>query len=69
MDQFKKECYAIRIKVKVYQQGEIRVSDVASWFYLPTRKARRLLDWMVAEGRLKKKKIKYAGNAYMNVYY
>lgn len=69
MDRNKKLCYAIQIEIKVYRNGEIRVSDVESWFFLPKRKARNLLDWMVAEGMLKKKKIKYAGNAWMNVYY
>ena len=31
-------------------------------------KARRLLDWMVLNGLIKKKVIKYAGNANLNVY-
>lgn len=69
MDQTKKLALAIQIKIKAYRYGEIRVSDVASWYYLPKRKARNLLDWMVTKGMLKKKKIKYAGNAEMNVYY
>lgn len=69
MEQTKKLALAIQIEIKAYRYGEIRVSDVASWYYLPKRKARNLLDWMVTKGKLKKKKIRYAGNAEMNVYY
>ena len=69
MEQTKKLALAIQIEIKAYRYREIRVSDVASWYYLPKRKARNLLDWMVTKGMLKKKKIKYAGNAEMNVYY
>lgn len=47
---------------------QIRVSDVASILYINKDKARRLLDWMVREGYIKKRTIKYAGNASLNVY-
>ena len=47
---------------------QIRVIDVASILYINKDKARRLLDWMVREGYIKKRTIKYAGNASLNVY-
>lgn len=47
---------------------QIRVADVASILYINKDKARRLLDWMVREGYIKKRTIKYAGNASLNVY-
>lgn len=47
---------------------QIRVTDVASILYINKDKARRLLDWMVREGYIKKRTIKYAGNASLNVY-
>lgn len=47
---------------------QIRVSDVASLLYINKDKARRLLDWMVSQGYIKKRTIKYVGNANLNVY-
>lgn len=47
---------------------QIRVADVASMLYINKDKARRLLDWMVSQGYIKKKVIKYVGNANLNVY-
>lgn len=47
---------------------QIRVADVASMLYINKDKARRLLDWMVCRGYIKKKIIKYAGNATLNIY-
>lgn len=47
---------------------QIRVADVASILYINKDKARRLLDWMVYQGYIKKKVIRYAGNANLNVY-
>ena len=47
---------------------QIRVADVASILYINKDKARRLLDWMVREGYIKKRTIRYAGNASLNVY-
>lgn len=47
---------------------QIRVADVASMLYINKDKARRLLDWMVSQRYIKKKVIKYVGNANLNVY-
>lgn len=68
MNKFEKEVNANSIMMMLTINPQIRVSDVASKLYLSKDKARRLLDWMVFQGYLKKKVIRYAGNASMNVY-
>lgn len=68
MNKFQKEVNANTIMLMLTQNPQIRVSDVTSKLYLNKDKARRLLDWMVFQGYLKKKVIRYAGNASMNVY-
>lgn len=68
MNKFEKEVNANSIMMMLTINPQIRVSDVASKLYLNKDKARRLLDWMFFQGYLKKKVIRYAGNASMNVY-
>lgn len=68
MNKFEKKDNANRIMLMLTLNPQIRVSDVASQLYLNKDKARRLLDWMVYQGYLKKKVIRYAGNANLNVY-
>lgn len=68
MNKNAKEHYAERIMVLINRRNQIRVSEVASWLYLNKDRVRRLLDWMVSEGYINKKTIKFAGNANMNVY-
>lgn len=68
MNKNAKEHYAERIMVLINRRNQIRVSEVASWLYLNKDRVRRLLDWMVYEGYINKKTIKFAGNANMNVY-
>lgn len=68
MNKFEKEVNANSIMMMLTINPQIRVSDVASKLYLKKDKARRLLDWMVYQGYLKKKVIRYAGNANLNVY-
>lgn len=68
MNKFEKEVNANSIMMMLTINPQIRVSDVASKLYLNKDKARRLLDWMVNQGYLKKKIIRYAGNANLNVY-
>lgn len=63
-----KKIFACRIMQMINVNPQIRVSDVASLLYINKDKARRLLDWMVNQGYVKKKVIKYAGNANFNVY-
>lgn len=68
MNKILKETKAEIIMSMQRNNPQIRVSDVASKLYLNKDKARRLLDWMVKEGYIKKRTIKYAGNASLNVY-
>lgn len=68
MNKFEKEVNANRIMLMLTLNPQIRVSDVASQLYLNKDKARRLLDWMVYQGYIKKRVIKFVGNANMNVY-
>lgn len=68
MNKFEKEVHANDIMLMLVNNPQIRVADVASKLYLNKDKASRLLDWMVKEGYLKKRIIKFAGNASLNVY-
>lgn len=68
MNKFIKEANARKVMMMLHHCYQIRVSDVASKLYINKDKARRLLDWMVLNGLIKKKVIKYAGNANLNVY-
>lgn len=68
MNKFEKEVNANQVMMMLVNNPQIRVSDVASKLYLNKDKARRLLDWMVSKGYIKKRTIKYAGNASLNVY-
>lgn len=68
MNRFMKEVYSNKIMLMLPFYHQLRVSDVASKLYLNKDKARRLLDWMVSQGYIKKKVIKYVGNANLNVY-
>ncbi len=63
-----KKIFAHRIMLMLNNNPQIRVSDVASLLYINKDKARRLLDWMVNQRYIKKKVIKYVGNANLNVY-
>lgn len=68
MNKFIKKANASKVMMMLHHCYQIRVSDVASKLYINKDKARRLLDWMVLNGLIKKKVIKYAGNAILNVY-
>lgn len=68
MDRNAKEYYSDRIMALINRRGQVRVTEIASWAYMKKARVRRLLDWMVSAGYINKKKIKYAGNASMNVY-
>ena len=68
MNKFEREAKASKVLMMMRFNFQLRVSDVASQLYLNKDKARRLLDWMVQQGYIKKKVIKYVGNANLNVY-
>lgn len=68
MSKYVREVMADKVLMMLNHCYQIRVSDVASKLYINKNKARRLLDWMVLNGMIKKKVIRYAGNANLNVY-
>lgn len=68
MNKFEREAKASKVMMMLRCNLQLRVSDVSSQLYINKDKARRLLDWMVLQGYLKKKVIKYVGNANLNVY-
>ena len=68
MNKFEKEVNKNKIMLMLVNNPQIRVADVASKLYLNKDKARRLLDWMVYQRYIKKRTIKYIGNANLNVY-
>lgn len=68
MNKYVKEVMADKVLMMLNHCYQIRVSDVASKLYINKDKARRLLDWMVLNGFIKKKVIRYAGNANLNIY-
>ena len=68
MNKLEKEVNKNKIMLMLVNNPQIRVADVASMLYLNKDKARRLLDWMVYQGCIKKRTIKYVGNANLNVY-
>ena len=68
MNKFQREANASKVMMMLHCNLQLRVSDVASQLYINKDKARRLLDWMACQGYLKKKVIRYIGNANLNVY-
>lgn len=68
MDRQQKESSANIILTMLRSNPQIRVKDVATKLYINKDKARRLLDWMVAQGYIIKKTIKFDYNVIMNVY-
>ena len=68
MNKYVREIMANKVLMMLHHCYQIRVSDVASKLYINKDKARRLLDWMVSQGYIRKKVIKYVGNANLNVY-
>lgn len=68
MNKFEREAKASIVMMMLHCNLQLRVSDVSSQLYINKDKARRLLDWMVLQGYLKKKVIKHVGNANLNVY-
>lgn len=68
MNKYVREVMANKVLMMLRHCYQIRVSDVASKLYINKDKARRLLDWMFLNGLIKKKVIRYAGNANLNIY-
>lgn len=68
MDRQLKESSANIILTMLRSNPQINVKDVATKLRINRDKARRLLDWMVAQGDIIKKTIKFDYNVIMNVY-
>lgn len=63
-----KEASANIVLTMLRSNPQISVKDVAIKLRINRDKARRLLDWMVAQGDIIKKTIKFDYNVIMNVY-
>lgn len=68
MDRQQKEASANIVLTMLRSNPQISVKDVATKLKINRDKARRLLDWMVAQGYIIKKTIKFDYNVIMNVY-
>ena len=68
MDRQQKESSANIFLTMLRSNPQISVKDVATKLRINRDKARRLLDWMVAQGYIIKKTIKFDYNVIMNVY-
>lgn len=68
MDRQQKESSANIVLTMLRSNPQISVKDVATKLRINRDKARRLLDWMVAQGDIIKKTIKFDYNVIMNVY-
>ena len=68
MDRQQKESSANIVLTMLRSNPQINVKDVATRLRINRDKARRLLDWMVAQGDIIKKTIKFDYNVMMNVY-
>ena len=68
MDRQLKESSANIVLTMLRSNPQISVKDVATRLRINRDKARRLLDWMVAQGYIIKKTIKFDYNVKMNVY-
>ena len=68
MDRQQKESSANIVLTMLRSNPQISVKDVATRLRINRDKARRLLDWMVTQGDIIKKTIKFDYNVIMNVY-
>ena len=68
MDRQQKESSANIVLTMMRNNPQISVKDVTAKLRINRDKARRLLDWMVAQGYIIKKTIKFDYNVRMNVY-
>ena len=68
MNKYVKEVMASKVLMMLHHCYQIRVSDVASKLYINKDKARRLLNWMISEGYIVKRTIRFGYNVKMNVY-
>lgn len=68
MDSQQKESNANIILTMLRSNPELNVNDVAARLKINKDKARRLLNWMISEGYIIKRTIRFGYNVKMNVY-
>lgn len=68
MDRQQKESSANLILTMLRSNPQISVEDVAAKLCINRDKARRLLNWMVSEGYIVKRTIRFGYNVKMKVY-
>ena len=68
MDRQQKESSANIILTMLRSNPQISVEDVATRLVINRDKARRLLNWMVSEGYIIKRTIRFGYNVKMKVY-
>lgn len=68
MDRQQKESSANIVLTMMRSNPQISVEDVAAKLRINRDKARRLLNWMVSEGYIIKRTIRFGYNVKMNVY-
>lgn len=68
MDRQQKESNANIILTMLRSNPQVNVNDVAARLKINKDKARRLLKWMISEGYIVKRTIRFGYNVKMNVY-
>lgn len=68
MDRQQKESNANIILTMLRSNPQLNVNDVAARLKINKDKARRLLKWMISEGYIVKRTIRFGYNVKMNVY-
>lgn len=68
MDKQQKESSANIVLTMLRNNPQLNVNDVAARLKINKDKARRLLNWMISEGYIIKRTIRFGYNVKMNVY-
>lgn len=68
MDRQQKESSANIVLTMLRNNPQLNVNDVAARLKINKDKARRLLNWMISEGYIVKRTIRFGYNVKMNVY-
>ena len=68
MDRQEKESSANIVLTMLRNNPQLNVNDVAARLKINKDKARRLLNWMISEGYIIKRTIRFGYNVKMNVY-
>lgn len=68
MDRQQKESNANIVLTMLRSNPQLNVNDVAARLKINKDKARRLLNWMISEGYIVKRTIRFGYNVKMNVY-